>query len=99
MYVITYIKNIIFLYIIFYLRLIKSDKFISKEEVLKLKNQYYSRYYCKDDICSRVDIDINKYFMELPDINGNITNYIVYTCTYDDIEFNECYNDTYIGNK
>jgi len=37
--------------------------------------------------------------MEFPNINGNTTTYIVYTCTYDNIEFNRCYNDTYIGNK
>ena len=99
MYVITYIKNIIFIYIIFYLRLIKSDKFISKEDVLKIKDEYYIRFYCKDDICSRVDRSINKYFMEFPSINNNTTTYIVYTCTYDNIEFNRCYNDTYIGNE
>jgi len=94
---VTHIKNIIFIYIIFYLRSIKSYDVKSKEEVLKLKNHYNSEYYCKDDICVLLNDDLyNNFFIEIPDINGNVTNYIVYTCTYDDIEMNKCIDDEYI---
>ena len=90
MFVITYIKNIIFIYIIFYLRLINSNKIISKEDVLKIKDEYYIRFYCKDEICASVENDHDNYFIEIPDINGNLTNYIVYTCNYNDIELDQC---------
>jgi len=85
MYKITYVKIIC---IIFYLRLINS--YISKEELLEVKNNYYARYYCKDEICTQVVYDYDDYVMEFPDINGNITNYIVYTCTNNDIELDKC---------
>jgi len=88
MYVIAYAKNIIFIYIIFYLRLISS--YILKEELLKIKNNYYASYYCKDEFCVRVNDEYNNYFIEIPDKNNNITNYIVHTCTFNDIESNYC---------
>jgi len=92
MYGITYTKNIIFifLYIIIYLGLINSNEVISKEDVLKIKDEYHIRFYCKDDICVHVEREYDNYFIEFPDINGNVTNYIVYTCTYNDIELNYC---------
>jgi len=65
MYVKIYAKNIIFICIIFYLRLINS--YVLKEEVLKYKNNYYSRYYCKDEFCASVNDEYNKYFIEIPD--------------------------------
>jgi len=73
MYVITYVKIIC---IMFYLRLINS--YISKEELLKVKNNYYARYYCKDEICAQVEDEYNNYIIEIPDINGNITIYCLY---------------------
>jgi len=97
MYVITYVKNIIFIYIIFYLRLINS--YVLKEELLKCKNDYYSRYHCKDEFCASVNDEYDKYFIEIPDKTGNITNYIVYTCNYDDIEINYCDSGTTIYDK
>jgi len=97
MYVITHIKNIIFIYIIFYLKIIKSDV-RSKEEVLKLKNQFNTEYYCKNDICTLVKSFYNRFFIDIPEINGNNTKYIVYTCEYEDIKLNKCFDYKYIDN-
>ena len=98
MYVVTFIKNIIFIYIIFFSRLIESNKVMSKEEVLKLKNQYDTEYYCKDDICALVENNYNDFFIDIPDINGNSTQYIVYTCDYENIDLNQCFDSHYIDN-
>jgi len=78
-----------------YLRRIKSTDVITKEDVLSLKNQYNTKpeYYCKDDICVLVYKSYNYYFIDIPDRYGNSTSYIVYTCSYDDIELNRCFNE------
>jgi len=43
-----FIKNIL-LYI--------ATNFMNKNEVLKLKNEYYTSYYCKNDICVKISFN------------------------------------------
>ncbi|ORX42579.1 hypothetical protein BCR36DRAFT_226764, partial [Piromyces finnis] len=37
------------------------------------------------------------YFTDIPDINGNITSYIAYTCTYEEIDSNKCNDKCEVG--
>jgi len=43
-------------------------------------------YYCRKDDCVTIsnDYDGIKPYIQLPDENGNVKNYIAYSCTYDD---------------
>ncbi|ORX83211.1 hypothetical protein BCR32DRAFT_308520 [Anaeromyces robustus] len=92
-----YIKNIpIFLFIIFYIQFTYS---ISKKEVLEIKDVFYISYYCKNDICVESPYDYVNPYIEFPEKNGNKTKYITYTCTYEEINLNNClseycYNET-----
>ena len=68
------------------------NKHSTKNELLELKNEYYSAFYCKNDICVRADNQYNNKFIEFPDENGNIKLYIIYTCTYDNIKLKNCFS-------
>eukprot|EP00833_Pecoramyces_ruminatium_P014793 jgi/Orpsp1_1/1188825/evm.model.d7180000067485.1 len=82
-------KLIIF-FIIFYFQFIRATQVLSKEEVLKIKNQYFIGFYCKDDICVPTKYDYRNPYVEIPDKNGTLIKYIAKACTYDEIELNEC---------
>jgi len=58
------------------------------EEVLKITNNYYTSYYCKNDICVSIDYKYNDIFVEIPDSKGDVIKYIVNTCRNDNT--NEC---------
>ncbi|KAG4092228.1 hypothetical protein H8356DRAFT_1082390 [Neocallimastix lanati (nom. inval.)] len=91
MYVIAYIRNIIL--ILLYLKIIKSivtTNADTKEEILKMKDNYYTNYYCKNDICVGEIHIYNDNFIDIPDENGNITKYNVGTCTQDYIDTDDC---------
>ncbi|KAL6605134.1 hypothetical protein U3516DRAFT_801116 [Neocallimastix sp. 'constans'] len=51
------IQNILtaLLFIIFYFQLVDTQRTMSKEDVLKIKNEYYVSFYCKNDICFETD--------------------------------------------
>ncbi|ORX49221.1 hypothetical protein BCR36DRAFT_412741 [Piromyces finnis] len=61
-------------------------------DVLKLKNQYNwkPQFYCKNDICTSINNFYSTYFVDIPDINGNSTSCITYTCIYENIDSNKC---------
>jgi len=63
---------------------------MTKDEVLKLKNSFYSSYYCKDDICASTHNDYSDYTVDLPDRNGNMTTYLVQTCNYNKAILGKC---------
>ncbi|ORX51030.1 hypothetical protein BCR36DRAFT_397246 [Piromyces finnis] len=70
---------------------IDKNKVLNKTEVLKLKNFYIS-YFCKNDICTEVNTNFLKQFVEIPDDKGNIKRYISSACTYQKLKLNECSN-------
>jgi len=57
-----------------------------KSEILKIKNNYYLSYFCKNDICTEIDRDDFRYFVEIPDKNNNKKLYIIKTYRYDEIQ-------------
>jgi len=65
--------------------------YITKDEVLKITNEYYISYYCKNDICSLTDYNYIKSYIEIPDNNGNLIKYISDTCAYKHIQSKKCY--------
>jgi len=61
---------------------------ISKNEVLKIRNKYYLRFFCKNDICMQYKPGYN--YIKIPDVNGNEIEYIIDMCSRSDIESNNC---------
>ena len=61
---------------------------MNKDEVLKLTDEFYISFYCKDDICVSTNYDYSETFIELPDKNGNKIKYIVDTCNQNNLQ--EC---------
>jgi hypothetical protein len=49
---------------------------MSIEDVLKIKNEYYVSFYCKNDICVETDFMYDDETVDIPDEHGNITTYI-----------------------
>jgi len=56
-----------------------NNKILSKDEVLKITNEKYIDYYCISNICS---FSSNDSFVEFPDENGNLKEYIHSSCNY-----------------
>ncbi|KAL6632291.1 hypothetical protein LY90DRAFT_521736 [Neocallimastix californiae] len=70
------------LFTTFYIR----NKPIHKTEVLKIKNERNLSYFCKNDICVKVDRDRFNQFLEIPDEKGNINRYISRSIAYEDLK-------------
>jgi len=85
-----YINNIIlYLCIIIYIQFVNAYEtgvVLSKDEVLKITNEYYISFFCKNDTCVSTSYDYNDWFIEIPDENGNLIQYITRTCSYDEIK-------------
>lgn len=47
-----------------------------------MKVNYRAKFYCNDKTCVKIQNNIDKYFINILDSNGNNTKYIVYTCAY-----------------
>ena len=98
------INNIILcLYIIFYIQFgntYEEGRVLSKDEVLKIKNEYFLSFFCKNDTCVSTSYDYGDYIIEIPDGNGNMIKYITETCTYDELKtynsgcINKCTSDS-----
>jgi len=58
------------------------NKTINKKEVLKIINHFNLSYYCKNNICVRVNRNNLQPFVEIPDEKGNIKRYISKSYTY-----------------
>jgi len=82
--------DIIWIHIIYYI--IAVNSYMTKDEVLKIKNNYYISFYCKDNICVEANYSYSQYTIDIPDVNGNVTSYIVKTCRYDEAISGKCKN-------
>jgi len=84
-----YFNNIIlYLYIIIYIQFVNAYKkgvVLRKDEVLKITNEYYISFFCKNDTCVSVD-GYSDRTIEIPDENGNLIKYISLTFPYDEIK-------------
>ncbi|ORX49596.1 hypothetical protein BCR36DRAFT_291655, partial [Piromyces finnis] len=47
----------------------------------------------KNNICASAKYDYEDFNLKIPNENGTLINYIVYTCTYEEIKSNKCCND------
>jgi len=76
-----YIMNFLYLIIISiniqFINTYELNKIISKDEVLKIIDEFYISFYCKDDICVSTKNDYSEPYIEIPDKNGNKIKYIV----------------------
>ncbi|ORY76425.1 hypothetical protein LY90DRAFT_630252 [Neocallimastix californiae] len=63
---------------------------MSKEDVLKIKDEKYTSFYCKNDICVKTDPLYDDKTVEIPDEHGNVTTYIVDTCNIQAAQNNDC---------
>jgi hypothetical protein len=84
---------VIYIFVFLYIKICKTyevNEVLSKEDVLKITDEYYINFYCKNDTCVAVDKIFNNPFVEIPDKKGNIITYITYTCTYDNIKSGKC---------
>ncbi|ORX78030.1 hypothetical protein BCR32DRAFT_270279 [Anaeromyces robustus] len=74
-----YYKDFVYLY--------NNDTIISKEEILKYTDIYYTGYYCKNNICVQTnDNSYARHFIEFPDNNEHIKLYIATTYPYEYIK-------------
>jgi len=63
------IYKFIFIYIIFYIHFIKTyelNKILSKNEILKITDEYYLSFYCKNDTCVSIYYDYKNPYIEIP---------------------------------
>jgi len=60
----------------------------NKSDVLEIEdeNSLGMSYICKNDICTEIDRNDMKFFIEIPDKNKNIKGYIMNSYNYDSIE-------------
>jgi len=88
------IQNILraLFFIILYFQLVDARRTMSIEDVLKIKNENYVSFYCKNDICVETAPIYEDETVKIPDKNGNITTYIVHTCDETEMEYNICKN-------
>ena len=45
-------------------------KYLTKDEVVKIKNVFFIAFYCKDNLCVKTDNGYIENFVEFPDENG-----------------------------
>jgi len=89
--------------IIFYIYFINCEslsyedvpKYLTKDEVLKLKNAVFVAFYCKDNLCAKTKHSYTDFFAEFPDENGKMKKYITETCPHDQFESGECNTEIY----
>ncbi|KAG4096534.1 hypothetical protein H8356DRAFT_441196 [Neocallimastix lanati (nom. inval.)] len=63
---------------------------MSKEDVLKIKNENFLSFYCKNDICVQTESMYEDETVDIPDKNGNVTTYITHTCSDTELVYNRC---------
>lgn len=73
------------------IRIYDKNRTLNKTEVLKLRNQHYLSYYCKNDICVEINYEVFPLYVEIPDEKGNIKGYISKSFSYKDFK-----HDNYI---
>jgi len=64
-----------------------SNNDIPKDTISMDNTNYRYNYYCRDNNCISFINDNSKIYIEFPDENGNIKKYILKTCPYEDIFF------------
>jgi len=74
---------------------IYENSHLKKNEVLNIKNEFDISYYCKNDICVKVDCEYDKDFIEFPNKEGKINIYIVKTFLNINDELINYYNKMY----
>ncbi|KAL6628891.1 hypothetical protein U3516DRAFT_535315 [Neocallimastix sp. 'constans'] len=88
--------------VIFYFQLADAYTYgdtLPREEVMKIKNEYFLSFYCKNDICVVVDNEYIQKFVDIPDSTGKIWHYIAYTCTDDEIKQEKCPREEIISGE
>ncbi|OUM58163.1 hypothetical protein PIROE2DRAFT_16642 [Piromyces sp. E2] len=70
----------------YYIYFHNENQILKKSEILKIKNEYHLSYFCKNDICTKVNRNCFEYFVEIPDENNNKKLYISETYRYDEIK-------------
>ncbi|KAG4095489.1 hypothetical protein H8356DRAFT_1427093 [Neocallimastix lanati (nom. inval.)] len=70
-------------------------KYLTKDEVLKLKNAVFVAFYCKDNLCAKTKHSYTDFFVEFPDENGRMKKYITETCPRDKIGTKMCNTEIY----
>ncbi|KAG4102885.1 hypothetical protein H8356DRAFT_1271586 [Neocallimastix lanati (nom. inval.)] len=70
-------------------------KYLTKDEVLKLKNAVFVAFYCKDNLFAKTKHSYTDFFVEFPDENGRIMKYITETCPRDKIGTKMCNTEIY----
>lgn len=64
--------------------------YLTKDEVLKLKNAYFVAFYCKDNLCAKTNYEYTDSFVEFPDENGKMKKYITDTCPRNKFKYGMC---------
>ncbi|KAL6599991.1 hypothetical protein U3516DRAFT_845148, partial [Neocallimastix sp. 'constans'] len=72
-----------------YVNISNSNRTLKKSEILKIKNKHSLTYFCKNDICTQVNTNYLKLFVEIPDQDGNKKIYIVKTYKYNDLDLKD----------
>jgi len=83
---INYINSNNQLYLSRYVHIYDKNQTLKKTEVLEIKNKFNINYFCKNNICVKVDWNILPKSVEIPDKNGNIKRYISESYTYDNLK-------------
>jgi len=64
----------------------------NKSEVLEIENSLGMSFICKNDICTEIDREYMKSFVEIPDKNKNIKRYIRRSFNYNNIKLHKLPN-------
>eukprot|EP00833_Pecoramyces_ruminatium_P009501 jgi/Orpsp1_1/1183533/evm.model.c7180000085632.1 len=73
---------------------IYKNNILTKSEVLNITDEYNLGFYCRNDTCVQVKNPDIFPFVNFPDENGNLSNYIIESCTYNNAMLGNCRNFT-----
>jgi len=65
-------------------------KYLTKDEVLKIKNVFFISFYYKDNFCVKTDNRYMENIVEFPDENGRMKKYITDICLSRNIQSGIC---------
>ena len=71
-------------------------RYLTKDEVLKIKNAFFIAFYCKDNLYIKTDNSYMENFVEFPDENGRTKKYISDTHPSDEFESGRCITTRFV---